>query len=94
MLGSYHRRHLAPNQPGLWEATRNPRAVLQAASEQTLRGLASDTEFRQRVGNLLLNLREYEITPAWYQRTHRGAPFKTVAYFSMEFGLSEALPIY
>ena len=30
--------------------------------------------------------------PAWFQRTHPQAPLTCVAYFSMEFGLSEALP--
>jgi glucan phosphorylase len=31
--------------------------------------------------------------PSWFSETHAVAPF-TVAYFSMEFALSEALPIY
>jgi len=80
--------------PELWESTRNPRAVLQAASEKTLRNLADDSDFRRRVEDLLLYLRQYEATPAWYQRIDRRAPLNTIAYFSMEFGLSEALPIY
>jgi starch phosphorylase len=32
--------------------------------------------------------------PAWFQRNHTEAPLTCVAYFSMEFMLSEALPIY
>ncbi len=32
--------------------------------------------------------------PAWFQKAHAGALPKPVAYFSMEFMLSEALPIY
>ena len=32
--------------------------------------------------------------PAWFQHTHARAPLTSVAYFSMEFMLSEALPIY
>ena len=32
--------------------------------------------------------------PAWFQRNHSEAPLTCAAYFSMEFMLSEALPIY
>jgi starch phosphorylase len=33
-------------------------------------------------------------SPAWFQQYHAQAPLAAVAYFSMEFMLSEALPIY
>ena len=33
-------------------------------------------------------------TPAWFQQKHPQSPLTCVAYFSMEFMLSEALPIY
>ena len=33
-------------------------------------------------------------TPAWFQQTYAQSPLSCVAYFSMEFMLSEALPIY
>ena len=33
-------------------------------------------------------------TPAWFQQNHPQAPLACVAYFCMEFMLSEALPIY
>ena len=32
--------------------------------------------------------------PAWFQQNHPQAPLTCAAYFSMEFMLSEALPIY
>ena len=32
--------------------------------------------------------------PGWYGREQRASGLKTVAYFSMEFGLGEALPVY
>ena len=38
--------------------------------------------------------RDAEELPAWFQQVHPRAPFSAVAYFSMEFMLSEALPIY
>ena len=37
---------------------------------------------------------EAEKAPAWFQQQHPQAPLTGVAYFSMEFMLSEALPIY
>ena len=33
-------------------------------------------------------------SPAWFQQNHPQSPLTRVAYFSMEFMLSEALPIY
>ena len=33
-------------------------------------------------------------SPAWFQQNHPQTPLTSVAYFSMEFMLSEALPIY
>jgi len=33
-------------------------------------------------------------SPAWFQQIHPQSPLTSVAYFSMEFMLSEALPIY
>jgi len=38
--------------------------------------------------------REEMEKPAWFQQQHPQTPLKCVAYFSMEFMLSEALPIY
>ncbi len=32
--------------------------------------------------------------PAWFPQTYARAPLTSVAYFSVEFLLSEALPIY
>lgn len=32
--------------------------------------------------------------PAWFQQNHPEAPITCIAYFSMEFMLSESLPIY
>ena len=42
----------------------------------------------------LRSKREAAGSPAWFQQEHPQAPLTCVAYFSMEFMLSEALPIY
>ena len=44
--------------------------------------------------NLLQARRRAAEAPAWFQLNHPQAPLNCVAYFSMEFMLSEALPIY
>jgi starch phosphorylase len=49
---------------------------------------------RARVVRLLAQRRAYHAAPAWFQHAHPQAPLTRVAYFSMEFALSEALPIY
>ena len=53
-----------------------------------------DAEFRSRLDNLLQKNRESYQADAWFQHKHPGAALSTIAYFSMEFMLSEALPIY
>jgi len=80
--------------PELWDLTRNPTLVLHATSEAKLKKLAGETEFRRRIEDFVLARRLYSRSPGWYQFAHQGAPLTHVAYFSMEFGLSEALPIY
>jgi len=35
-----------------------------------------------------------EVADAWFQKAHPNAPITAVAYFSMEYMLSEALPVY
>jgi glycogen phosphorylase len=80
--------------PELWELTRNPTLVLHAASEKKLRELAADSEYRRRIEDFVLACRLYARSPGWFQFAHPGAPLNHVAYFSMEFGVCEALPIY
>jgi starch phosphorylase len=80
--------------PQLWALTHNPWVVLQTVSRAKLHGLLSRPEYRRRIERLLEARRQHLASPAWFQQSHPGAPLTRVAYFSMEFGLSEALPIY
>lgn len=80
--------------PELWDLTRNPWVVLQAASHDRIERLLADPEFRVNVAELVEARRKSAEAPAWYQRANQqGAP-SGVAYFSMEFMLAESLPIY
>ena len=80
--------------PELWELTQNPWAVLQAVSRKRLDELSADPAFAHRVDELLREKREVVQKPSWFQTAHPGAPLGHVAYFSMEYMLSESLPIY
>jgi len=48
---------------------------------------------RDRVDAILNGQQEVETSSAWFQQTNPGADL-VAAYFSMEYMLSEALPIY
>ena len=80
--------------PALWELTYNPWVVLQTVSRDRIELLSADPVFRRKVEDLLEAKRHGEESPAWFQQNHAEIPLTSVAYFSMEFMLSEALPIY
>lgn len=80
--------------PALWEFTHNPWVVLQTVSRDQLQRLSADPAFREQVDALGQARRQAAKAPAWFQHEHPQAPVTCVAYFSMEFMLSEALPIY
>jgi len=80
--------------PVLWELTQNPWVVLQTVSRDKLRQVLAATAFRKKVAALVQSKHRAAEMPAWFQKTYPKAPLSCVAYFSMEFMLSEALPIY
>ena len=80
--------------PVLWEITHNPWVVLQTVSRDQIERVLADSIFRKNVDDLAQARRQALETPAWFQQKHPQVPLTCVAYFSMEFMLSEALPIY
>jgi starch phosphorylase len=80
--------------PVLWEITNNPWVVLQTVSRDRIERVLADPVFRKNVDGLMEASRQAAEAPAWFQQNHPRAPLTCVAYFSMEFMLSEALPIY
>ena len=80
--------------PALWELTQNPWVVLQTVSRDKLQHMLADPAFRKKVDALVQTRRRALEAPAWFKQDHSQAPLTCVAYFSMEFMLSEALPIY
>jgi len=80
--------------PTLWELTQNPWVVLQTVSRNQIERVLADPAFRKNIDELLRAKHHAAETSAWFQQKYPKASLTCVAYFSMEFMLSEALPIY
>jgi starch phosphorylase len=80
--------------PDLWEMTHNPWVLLQTVSRERLQTVTSDPAFQKLLADLRRDKLFAEESEAWFQKTHPRSGVSSVAYFSMEFMLSEALPIY
>ncbi len=78
----------------LWATTHNPWVVLQTVSREQIERAFADPAFRESVDRLVQASRQAAEAPAWFQQNHPRASLTCAAYFSMEFMLSEALPIY
>lgn len=80
--------------PELWESVQSPWVVLQSVAQDRVERVLADPAFRARVEELLEARRRAAGSPAWFHTHHPQSPLSGVAYFSMEFMLTEALPIY
>ena len=78
----------------LWNRTHNPWVVLQSVASARLAEVLARPAERRRVAKMLERRHRYLESPDWFQHAFARSPLSRVAYFSMEFGLSEALPIY
>src|SRR5512142_2412942 len=75
--------------PDTWEETRNPWLILQEAPRARLATLATDTAFMSELRRLLSSRQRYLATNFDNQPLRQ-----PVAYFSMEYGLGDAIPLY
>ena len=80
--------------PALWASTRNPWVILQTVSRDRLRAMLADPMFKKQLEALVQERRSAVAASSWFRENFPEAPLSAVAYFSMEFMLSEALPIY
>ncbi|MGE5193344.1 MAG: alpha-glucan family phosphorylase [Deltaproteobacteria bacterium] len=78
----------------LWERTKNPYLILQSVSQKRLEDAARDDALKKELKRLFEKRSQYMQEPGWFGRNFSSADLRGIAYFSMEFGLSEALPIY
>lgn len=78
----------------LWESTGNAWFVLQTVSQEKLQSLSADPEFQSVLNEVIERRQRRAARPLWFPQAHPNSPLTAVAYFSLEFMLSDALPIY
>lgn len=78
----------------LWELTNNPWIVLQSVSRDRLEMMLANITFRKKLDERVQHRKHAIESPAWFQQNYPQTSLTCIAYFSMEFMLSEALPIY
>jgi len=83
---------------GIWERLGDPLRLLAEVPASRLEELAGDDGFRARLAELSDDLRRYLTEARWYQQRRAelsaGRMAESIAYFSMEVGVTEALPNY
>lgn len=77
--------------PEAWEKTKNPYLILQNISKSRLKELARDEVLGKEIREWQEKNAQFLAQPGWCEKH---SDLGQIAYFSMEFGLSEALPIY
>jgi starch phosphorylase len=75
----------------LWEGTENPWLILESVSDQRLTELAGDNQFLSALQGRLAARQEHFHSEAWFSSRYEREFTGQIAYFSMEFGLSESL---
>lgn len=79
----------------LWTDTNNnPVLLLGTISQENLESLAKDTSFLEFLEKVHQSFTAYMKAQTWYSANHGKTDAPIIAYFSMEYGLAECLPIY
>jgi starch phosphorylase len=79
----------------LWEAVRgNPIELLARAEQSRLEEVAADDAFINQLDVVWQTFQRYMQREGWFSRTFPEAAGARIAYFSMEYGIHESLPIY
>jgi starch phosphorylase len=79
----------------LWETSgHNPVEMLGTISNDALERLAHDHSFVDLMNRVDQELTEYLQAETWYSTEYGAAEAPLIAYFSMEFGLTECLRLY
>ena len=80
--------------PEVWEATGNPWLILETVSDLRLNELSNNAQFLKALQEQLTIRDEHYKADTWFPKQFGDQFSGHIAYFSMEFGLSESLPIY
>ncbi|MYD92468.1 MAG: DUF3417 domain-containing protein, partial [Chloroflexi bacterium] len=81
--------------PDAWQSTHhNPVALLGQVTPDQLARRAEDAAFVHDLQRVVERRRRYLETRSWFSARYSGAGDLTVAYFSMEYGITESVPLY
>jgi starch phosphorylase len=80
--------------PQLWQSTRNAWLTLYYTPISRLQSLSQDAQFLARLHEYQHLHQAYQERTTWFEQTYPHTQLGKIAYFCMEFGLAEALPIY
>jgi len=79
----------------LWEETRhNPVALLSRIKQEVLDIRAQDDSYVYQLQKVLDKFRQSLTIPNWFQKTGKFNHNLNIAYFSMEYGITESLAVY
>jgi len=82
--------------PDLWSnTTHNPVKFIYRLSQEKLNELSKDESFLYRMNSILKRLDNYLKRQTYFDKIKSSLPENfSIAYFSLEFGLAECLPLY
>lgn len=80
--------------PETWDSTRNAWLVLNSAAGDRLDELSRDPEFLSRFREHMDAHDQFVRARTWYSEACRNELDRGIAFFCMEYGLSESLPLY
>jgi starch phosphorylase len=81
--------------PDLWEAVHgNPIELLGRVDQRRFDELSTDDAFTSHLDAAWTTFQRYMQREGWFSKTFPEAAGARIAYFSMEYGLHECLPIY
>ena len=79
----------------MWEQCyQNPVEMLSKLPQDTLENAAADDGFIASLNRVYNKYQEYLASKKWFNKTHPEHADKTIAYFSLEYGLDTGLPVY
>jgi starch phosphorylase len=82
--------------PDLWsETSHNPVKFLYRLSQEKLNELSKDESILFRIDSIQKRLQNYLTKPTYFDKIKSNLPENfLIAYFSLEFGIAECLPLY
>jgi len=79
----------------LWESCEhNPVQILGSIEQEKLAALAEDESYVSHLKRVTDALQSYMTAPAWYEKHCPNWKGFAIGYFSLEYGVTECLPIY